>query len=714
MLYLARLAVTGVFYCGLAASAFAQTAAVKPKPDAQFGNWLYKTPDASWKKSEANGNLVFSIPAPPGDYCTLTLFADAQAQGDFATQFNNTVAADQKAKDTVKIEADSGAKPSKAAEGFDVLTRSLRSETSALHTLHMYIGGHSGDRFDLAAFQTTSEAMWKRFGAQASQFLMSLKLANSLPPGEVAQLLGTATQEAPPALPGFDDTPVAGPATLAPTAQSAAGPQTAPAPIAAPVAQTVTHQPAIPLNKSGIVVNNAVIQHNGKPVDGIKLSQHDTEIYTPSIAVAPNGTIHIAFVEKHRTTYALAVYHRSSSDGGKTWTEAKNLSEDMPNIQVGLCYALADAQGRVYIIWRAGLAVNFPATAAQGGAGMSNIVYRVLENGHWSKIKPVSPTGSAATQDDGALAYFATVDAAGHVQVIWNAIPDKWHPELTTTSGTYHQHNSGVGNGLVFQATIDGGNVGAPREIFLTPVHGDSKTYDAACDGLDSLNGYADSAGAAHFIAAVSRNRDSSLRNKSMFELIENGKIGPSVDLPDLSYHGWYDVPILLVDAEGKRHLLALYPAGEHPSIRDYLLGSDDEPTIIRQSAGVKGTVDGFEAYQGPNGHMIAIMQMNDTGDRANGETYVSTSDGHGWSTPVNVTNNFGRRSFASKQTSVASNVAIEKSYYPGRAAAAYDHDGHLLLLMINNEYGLFSSSAFGVELAGGSSSTPTLQFLRF
>src|ERR1700753_32486 len=101
MLYLARLAVTDVFYCGLAASAFAQTAAVKPKPDAQFGNWLYKTPDASWKKSEANGNLVFSIPAPPGDYCTLTLFADAQAQGDFATQFNNTVVADQKAKDTV-------------------------------------------------------------------------------------------------------------------------------------------------------------------------------------------------------------------------------------------------------------------------------------------------------------------------------------------------------------------------------------------------------------------------------------------------------------------------------------------------------------------------------------------------------------------------------------------------------------------------------------
>ena len=35
-------------------------------------------------------------------------------------------------------------------------------------------------------------------------------------------------------------------------------------------------------------------------------------------------------------------------------------------------------------------------------------------------------------------------------------------------------------------------------------------------------------------------------------------------------------------------------------------------------------------------------------------------------------------------------------------AAAAFDRDGNLLLLMINKEYGLFGSTAFGVELAGG------------
>jgi hypothetical protein len=688
----------------LSSVAPAQPVPEKPQPNAAFGNWLYKTPDPHlWKSTEKEGNLIFSVDEPPGDFCTLTLFAGAKADPDFTEQFNRAVGADQKAKDTIKIEADTGPKASKSPEGFDVLTRSLRSETSALHTFHIYVASHSGDRFDLAAFQTTSEQSWKQHGAEAGQFILSLKLANSLAPGEVEKLLGRARPEVapPPALPGLDDAP-------APTAVVAPG--SAPAPAAA------VKIPDRPLNQSPIVVNNAVIQKNGKFIDGLKLSQHDTEIYSPSIAVAANGVIHVAFVEKHRTTYALAVYHRSSSDGGKTWTEAKNLSEDMPNIHVGRCVALVDGRDRLYVIWRAGLAVNFTANTDPAGAGPCNLMYRVLEDGKWSKIKPVHPPGSAEKQNDGSLSYFATVDALGLVQVVWNTTPDKWHPELTKISGTYHQHLSGIGNGLVFQATLDGATPSAPREVFLSPVAGQNEQggYGAYCDGLDTLNGYVDAAGALHFVAAVTRTHDGSLRDKSWFEVVDNGKVGPLIDLPALSFHGWRDIPTLLVDAAGKRHLVVLYLAGEHPNIRDYLIGSDEEPVVIRAAASVKGTVDGFQAYQGPGGRMVAIMQMNDSGERGNGETYVSMSNGKEWSTPVNVTNNAGRQSFASKQTSRASNVAIEKSCYPGPAAVAFDRDGHLLLLMINNEFSLFSSSAFGVELAGGSSSTPTLQFLRF
>jgi hypothetical protein len=690
-----------VLFISLAATVCAQPAPEKPQPDAQFGNWLYKTPDpAVWTRTERFGALIFSTAQPPGDFCTLTLFADATAQADFAAQFNGAVDLDQKEKGTLKIEADTGAKPGKAAEGYDVLTRNLRAATSTLHTLHLYVAGHSGTHFNLAAFQTTSESSWKNYGPQASQFLLSLKLANSLPAADVAKFLGQPAAE-PPSLAGFDDAPAG--AAAVPVAKAA---------MVAPLAEVKV--PERPLNQSPLVVKNAVIQKDGKPINALKLSQHDTEIYSPSIAVSSTGVIHVSFVEKHRTTYALAAYHRSSSDGGKTWTPAKNLSEDMPRINVGRCLTIIDRSDRVYVIWRSGLGPNFGASPDQGNSSQSNIVYRVLENGQWSRIKNVSPAGSAETQDDGALSFFAVIDAAGRAQVVWNSRPDKWHPELMKVSGTYHSHLAGVGNGLVFQATLDGANPSAPREIFLPPVgeQKDQGGYGIYCDGLDTLNGYVDASGAAHFVAAVTSYHDQSWKDKSRYQLIENGQQGAFVDFPQLSFHGWRDIPTLLVDAAGKRHLVALYPEGEHPNIRDYILGADQDPVIIRETVGVKGSVDGFQAFQGPNGRMVALMQMNDSGERANGETYVSISTGHGWSPPVNVTNNAGRQHFASSQHG-ASGVAVSTSYYPGPAAGAFDRDGHLLLLMINNEYGLFGSSALGVTISSGSSSTPTLQFLR-
>src|SRR5215212_1846353 len=119
---------------GFSSFSLAQPAPEKPKPDSRFSNWLFKTPDPqTWTRSEQNGTLTFSVPRPPGDFCTITVFQGATAGADFAQQFDAAITADQKAKGTVTIEADSGAKPSKSQDGFDVLTRNLRAETATLH-----------------------------------------------------------------------------------------------------------------------------------------------------------------------------------------------------------------------------------------------------------------------------------------------------------------------------------------------------------------------------------------------------------------------------------------------------------------------------------------------------------------------------------------------------------------------------------------------------
>jgi len=493
-------------------------------------------------------------------------------------------------------------------------------------------------------------------------------------------------------------------------------------------AQAPSSAPLVLLEQSPLVVKDAagapvVADAAGKGIDGVKLSQHDMRIGSPSIAVAPDGSIHVAFVEQHRTSpFANFVYHRSSADGGKTWTEAKNLSEDMPNIDVGLCKVLADSHNRVYVIWRAGLGLNFVANIDPTG-DRTNIWFRELEGGKWSKAKLVSEEATNMSQPDAAFSYFAAVDGAGNAQVLWNVLPDKWHPELMTLNPPpsppgSRTHCNGIQMGLVFQSTLDGATAGKPREAFLaaiTPAPAGQAWVGPSCDGLNTLNGYVDTAGAPHFIAAVSMRKDGLGAHASHFELIENGKAGQMIDLPNASFHEWRDIPTLLVDAKGKRHMIALYLAGEHPSVRDYPLGSDEEPTVIRAAVGLNGQIIGFQAYQGPGGRMAAVIQTNDTGDPHGGDTYLTTSTGDGkWGPLVNVTNNAGRKTSLNKQTSVESRVMFDTSCLPGPGAVAFDKDGHLLLLLVKQEYKIVHSVALGVVIAGGDTITPTLRFLRF
>ncbi len=100
------------------------------------------------------------------------------------------------------------------------------------------------------------------------------------------------------------------------------------------------------------------------------------------------------------------------------------------------------------------------------------------------------------------------------------------------------------------------------------------------------MNGYVDTAG-LHFVASVDRKKQDGLAaHPSHYALIEKGKEAVNLDLPNAGTHEWKDVPTLLVDAKGKQHLIAYFPAGEHPNVRDYPLGSDDEPTVIRAPRG--------------------------------------------------------------------------------------------------------------------------------
>jgi hypothetical protein len=494
-----------------------------------------------------------------------------------------------------------------------------------------------------------------------------------------------------------------------PRAAQPSSPQQPPPPPAADV-------PMQPLENSPIVSKNAkgafaVALKNGPP---LKLSRHDSDIHNPSVTVAPDGSIHVAFVERMaQSPFSYSVYHRSSRDGGKSWTEAKNLSEVMPDYQIGNAQVIADGTGRVYVIWRTGAAPGFPLSGIDPHAAqvVNNFVYRVLEGGAWN-AKPVwvHKPATKDAQDIGSASWFASTDPGGKVHVIWNGYPDRLHPEALERN----VRSPGIKFGEVMETILEGSTAGPEREIYHARISPEKEAPTwPRCDNLDMMNGYVDAGGKAHILALVTSQR-TGREPSNRFQIIEDGMQNTAVELPGNEGDYWAFPPKLLVDARGRRHVITMYPRGEQPNIRDYVVGVDAEPTIIRAAKEVKGKLLGMQAYQGPGGRMVVIMQMNDTGAQTDDELYVSASDGGRWSPPVNITNNTGRIQFQSTQTSSRSHVATESYWYPGPAAAAFDKTGHLVVAYVSKKFGIVNSSAFGVSLGGGSTSTPNLLFLRF
>jgi hypothetical protein len=270
---------------------------------------------------------------------------------------------------------------------------------------------------------------------------------------------------------------------------------------------------------------------------------------------------------------------------------------------------------------------------------------------------------------------------------------------------------AGIGWGLIFQTTLNGSNPAQPHEWYMPPIKVDptNPNYSRKCDGFNALDGYVDASGQPHLIAQLTNLND----QNSIMQVIENGKQTPAITLPPDAFGGFtVHPPRLLLDARNGRHIIAKYDAGEHPAIRDYLLGSSADPTII-MAAKPPGIISDFRAYQGPNGKMAAIIETQEEQTSGDGDSWLCTNDGSKWSEPICLTNNAGRKTWVSKNTGAISNVATGASYGPGPGAAAWDKNGHIVIALINNKNGVFALAAGGITYAGDTTSTPMLFFYR-
>lgn len=500
------------------------------------------------------------------------------------------------------------------------------------------------------------------------------------------------------------------PPAVEPPAATPAKPPVAPAANAGavPAAQPIEASPSVAKNDAGDPV---LMEKTGKPIDGVPLSKHNSDIFSPSIAVGRDGTIHVAFCEKQAVMpYAYFVYYRSSTDGGATWSDAKNLSEGLPDTGISRCQVLVDSKNRAYVIWRSDFAPGTMAQTVQQynvAGNRYNLVYRVLEGGHWSRLTPISHPCTPAKQNDGMATWFAGVDPNGIVQAAWNVSQFPYHPEWFNGQPIYD------GRSLVYAASLDGPTPSTPREAYRCPPKG--VTYNAAfqkTEDFDAINGYFDAANQPHFITTVTDYEGKA--DGTAIALVQAGRQAPALNLPGPESQVWANRPTLLLDAKGRQHIIAFYNGGETPAVKDFSPGNTDEPVVIRAARDVSGKIEGYQAFGAVGGQMIVIMQINDTGGLSEAETFVSMSNGGPWSKAVCVTNNKGRQKFQSVNTSAQSYVAQQTRHRPGEGAAGIDTNGHVLLLLIDKEVTMTVSNAFGVNIAGGDTAKPVLRFIKF
>ena len=428
----------------------------------------------------------------------------------------------------------------------------------------------------------------------------------------------------------------------------------------------------------------------GKPQEMVKLSKYNLAEYC-DLAVGANGGLHVVFNDSPDPKNPTYLYYRASTDGGVTWSEAKNLSDDESGRVATFCRVVMDGKGRVNAIWK--YLEHASLIDGPGGNEGGVIVYRCLEGGTWSKAVALNK------KPDWGYSFFAAVGSNGVVNVVWSQVsPD-------VAGNTHGMGGASIAN-LVQQVALDGASLGQPKGLVVPEQVKSEAAWKAAgvtprydqltpkADGIYNLRGYIGGAGVAHFIGE---------RPKPQSLVYFDGKTLNTVYtyIPYASGNTFNNPATLLVDAEGVDHVIRSPEKSETPCVRDYLVGEklSDPTEITAVKDPGKGAIFNWQVAQGPKGKMAVMCALSQTGkiNPEDVELYVSFSDGKGkWSEPQVVTNNSASQSFKANN-----GAAVGTTYNPRFSVLAFDKDGRPCMAMVNNARTLAGINTVGITDSG-------------
>ena len=348
----------------------------------------------------------------------------------------------------------------------------------------------------------------------------------------------------------------------------------------------------------------------------IKLSQFDKARYC-DVAVGAAGSLHAVFTEESPSTHVTYLYYRASTDGGRTWSAVKNLSDDETTNDASYSRVIADAQGRVYVVWKyVGHGSNIDGP---GGIAPGDLTFRALEGGTWS---PRMLLGDAKVPE---LFLVRRHDAAGAVHIVWSQSPK---------DAALAAPNSGSDTaGLIRQVRMNGSSAPAPVDVIvpkplLTPQEQATMTaaghYPPREDtqprqvGLINLRGYIDAAGKAHFVAEDPGNTMGPGPQVGHRVVLWNGSHMSFLHIYSMSGspNTFNSPPSLIPDAQGQDHLFRMPEQAETASVRDYPLqnGAVGDPTDVLGPSTPKGAIARWHASSLPGGQIALTAAISEKG----------------------------------------------------------------------------------------------------
>ncbi len=466
---------------------------------------------------------------------------------------------------------------------------------------------------------------------------------------------------------------------------------------------------------------------SGKPKPYAKLNKVDLCEYC-AIAAGPDGTLHAIWTEQTDHFHPHYLMYRSSADHGKSWSDAKNLSDDEDtNHGASYCQVQVDGKGRVYAIWK--YVPSHDLLNGPGGDTAGEFYYRCLEGGNWSKRVRIGE------DKIGIYSWFACTDPAGTVHVVWSQMAPDAIAAGSTQYVTYAD--------LVREATLDGAAAPKTKDLVAPKPLPTQADQDAAKakgkyfsyaqlharqEGFINLRGYVDANGVTRFVAEQPGHVDDEGNQTTGKQIVyfDGQKVS---DLKVWEKYAavpggnsFMNPPALLPDAKGNPHLIRWPAEAAQVCVRDYPIedGKLGDPTDIHVGKNPGAKLQNYQVWPAPGGKIAVLIGMVDNAQPADfhEEDYLCLSDGNGkWSAPVCVTDNAARADFFHKETGGKGAVSMEKSYDTRYAAVAFDKDGRPNVLMINNERSLFGITNGtidgGAVTSVGSTDSPACVFIR-